>query len=420
MSQSDQQSYVPRLRFSEFEDRGGWSRVPFAEAVTPSIRAVEKPESTYTGLGVRNRGKGTFLKPDQDPKKIAMDTLYEVHADDLIVSITFAWEGSIAIALAEDQGALVSHRFPTYEFNSRVTSAPFFKYVILDKQLVYQLGVISPGGAGRNRVLNKTDFLALSAYLPQLDEQKKISACLGSLDELTLAETTKLDALIDHKSGLMQSLFPRGGSTTPDFRFPEFKDSPNWEATTIGEIGSFYYGKSAPKWSLSEDAPTPCVRYGELYSTFDTVITETFSRTNIDPKNLKFSKGGEVLVPRVGENPLDFANCCYLPLPNIAIGEMISVFETSELGIFYAYYFRTLREEFARVVEGKNVKNLYYVYLEPIAVGRPSKPEQQRIVECLVAVDEEIEAQKRKLDGLEDHRNGMIQSLLPENTFEAS
>lgn len=78
----------------------------------------------------------------------------------------------------------------------------------------------------------------------------------------------------------------------PEIRFPKFQKDGNWELTTIGEIGKFYYGKSAPKWSLSNDAPTLCVRYGELYTKFDTIISEVISRTNIDPCNLKFSKGG--------------------------------------------------------------------------------------------------------------------------------
>jgi type I restriction enzyme S subunit len=106
---------------------------------------------------------------------------------------------------------------------------------------------------------------------------------------------------------------------TPQLRFPEFQNAPAWEATTIGALGSFYYWKSAPKWSLAANAPTKCVRYGELYTKFGAIITETYSRTDTDPANLRFSKGGEILVPRVGEKPEDFGKCCcYLPLANIS------------------------------------------------------------------------------------------------------
>jgi len=201
---------------------------------------------------------------------------------------------------------------------------------------------------------------------------------------------------------------------TPKLRFPQFQKAGEWQRTTIGEVGKFYYGKSAPKWSLSNDAPTLCVRYGELYTKFDTIIKEVFSRTNIDPSNLRFSKGGEILIPRVGEVPQDFAkNCCYLPFPDIAIGEMISVYETEEYPIFYAYYFRTMWKQFAEVVEGQNVKNLYYINLEPIVVGKPIYKEQQKIADCLSSIDELITAHIQKLDALKAHKNGLMQQLFP-------
>ena len=200
----------------------------------------------------------------------------------------------------------------------------------------------------------------------------------------------------------------------PKLRFPEFRAEKPWEPTTIGALGNFYYGKSAPKWSLSEDAPTPCVRYGELYTKFGPVITETYSRTNTDPETLRFSKGGEILIPRVGEKPEDFGKCCcYLPLKDIAIGEMISVLETKQHPLFYTYYFRHLHKQFAKVVEGQNVKNLYYVELEPLAIHRPSIPEQQKIAECLSSADELMAAQARKVDSLKTHKKGLMQQLFP-------
>lgn len=203
-------------------------------------------------------------------------------------------------------------------------------------------------------------------------------------------------------------------SLVPKLRFPEFCDSGEWEETTIGDIGSFYYGKSAPKWSLEEDAPTRCVRYGELYTKFGAIITETYSRTNIDPNNLRFSKGGEILVPRVGEKPEAFGKCCcYLPLGNIAIGEMISVFETAQNPLFYTYYFRNLYRQFANVVEGQNVKNLYYVELEPLPIHRPSLPEQQKIADCLTSLDELIAAEAGKLEAYKSHKKGLMQKLFP-------
>lgn len=137
-----------------------------------------------------------------------MEYLYEVQSDDLVVNITFAWEAAIAIAKQTDAGALVSHRFPTYTFKKNVAIPEFFQYIILDKQFIYKLGVISPGGAGRNRVLNKNDFLKLTTLLPGINEQQKIADCLIALDDLITAQADNIDTLKTHKTGLMQQLFP--------------------------------------------------------------------------------------------------------------------------------------------------------------------------------------------------------------------
>ncbi|RMH47494.1 MAG: restriction endonuclease subunit S, partial [Gammaproteobacteria bacterium] len=41
------------------------------------------------------------------------------------------------------------------------------------------------------------------------EEQQKIADCMSSLDELIALEAQKLDALKQHKKGLMQQLFPQ-------------------------------------------------------------------------------------------------------------------------------------------------------------------------------------------------------------------
>jgi type I restriction enzyme S subunit len=43
----------------------------------------------------------------------------------------------------------------------------------------------------------------------------------------------------------------------------------------------------------------------------------------------------------------------------------------------------------------------------------PTKPEQQKIAECLSSVDELIAAQARKLDALKTHKKGLMQQLFP-------
>jgi len=169
-------------------------------------RSVPKPGKPYWALGIRSHGKGTFQRFVEDPSSVDMEELYALNRDNLIVNITFAWEGAIAFVKPEDEPCLVSHRFPTYEVDREKADPHFVKYIVNCKQFFSQLALISPGGAGRNRVLNKRDFLKLEVSLPSLTEQKRLAQILGGIDLLIEKEQSVLVAFKSQKRGLMQKL----------------------------------------------------------------------------------------------------------------------------------------------------------------------------------------------------------------------
>ena len=199
-----QQLLTGKKRLKGFKDK--WEEVGLSECLVYTPREVSKPSKNFLALGIRSHGKGIFHKNDFDPEDLMMDVLYEVKKNDLIVNITFAWEQAIAIASKEDEGGLVSHRFPTYTFKKQKAIASFFRYKIIQKEFKYLLDLISPGGAGRNRVMSKKDFLKLKVIIPGVEEQKTIADILDKAKaEIKLYEQ-KLQLLKEQKKGLMQKL----------------------------------------------------------------------------------------------------------------------------------------------------------------------------------------------------------------------
>ncbi len=183
-----------------------WEKKKLGDCLTYSPREVPKPNSSFFALGIRSHGKGIFHKNDFEPEDLAMDVLYEVKENDLIVNITFAWEQAIAIAGKQDDGGLVSHRFPTYTFKTENAVPDFFRYFILQKHFKYQLDLISPGGAGRNRVMSKKDFPKIELVIPSVEEQKTIASVLNTAFKELSFHQNKLEALKNQKKGLMQLL----------------------------------------------------------------------------------------------------------------------------------------------------------------------------------------------------------------------
>jgi type I restriction enzyme S subunit len=183
-----------------------WPRCPIGKVITSVSRPEPTPTHAYKALSLRSHGKGTFQRIVERPEEIDMDKVYVVGARDLIVNITFAWEGAIALARPEDAGCFVSHRFPTFEIEEKKINREYLGYAIRSRQFVHRLGIASPGGAGRNRVLNKRDLLKIEIPLPPKAEQDRIAAILRTADfevSLLIVERAAFDR---QRRGLVQKL----------------------------------------------------------------------------------------------------------------------------------------------------------------------------------------------------------------------
>jgi type I restriction enzyme S subunit len=186
-----------------------WSRcktVPIGSVIEAVSRPVPTPKTAYKALGIRSHGKGTFQRTIERPEEVDMETVYVVGPHDLIVNITFAWEGAIALAKAEDAGCFVSHRFPTFEVKEDKVNRDFLGYAVGSRRFFHNLGIASPGGAGRNRVLNKTAFLKLEIPFPSKEDQDRIARYLLDLDkEITILKTYRA-AIEKQRRCLLQKL----------------------------------------------------------------------------------------------------------------------------------------------------------------------------------------------------------------------
>ena len=257
-----------------------------------------------------------------------------------------------------------------------------------------------------------TEILKITPlFLPtSIAEQERLGEYFHNLDHLITLHQRKCDEVKTLKKYMLQKMFPQNEQKVPEIRFEGFTEA--WEQRKLGDWGNFYYGRSCPKWSVTEDATIPCIRYGELYKKFGAKIDRVYSYTNMPPENLRFSKGTEVLIPRVGEDPMDYNHCTWLSMQDVAIGEMISVFNTDNNPLFTATMFNaTLQNEFAMRVEGGSVTNLYFEKLKNIDVSFPSIPEQEKIAAYFENFDHLITLHQQKCEELKKIKKFMLQKM---------
>ena len=172
---------VPEIRFKGFTD--AWEQRKLSEVLSSYTDPVEIPRTGYERLGIRSHAKGTFHNFVPAGHELQTAQMHRVAADKFIVNITFGWEHAVAVTDENDAGKLVSHRFPQFSLSEEL-DPKFLKFIILDEDFRHHLWLASPGGAGRNRVLNINEMLQYEIMIPNVPEQRKIARMLIDLDNL--------------------------------------------------------------------------------------------------------------------------------------------------------------------------------------------------------------------------------------------
>ena len=246
---------------------------------------------------------------------------------------------------------------------------------------------------------------------PSTSEQQKIADCLSSLDDLIEATAQKVDALKEHKKGLMQRLFPAEGKNVPDLRFPEFQGTSVWEEKKLGEVGKFIGGGTPnttnPEYWDGEIlwyTPTE-IKNGRLNSS-NRKITEQ----GLKNSSAKLLPKGAILITTratIGDVTISEKVC------TTNQGFQSLVVKDSEVNSFWFYWIIQHKEELIKRASGSTFKEIGKNEIINIIAYSTKKQEQQKIADCLSSLDELIEATSRKVEILKEHKKGLMQQLFP-------
>lgn len=383
-----------------------WKLGKMSDIIENISRPVPKPDKPYWRLGIKSWAKGTFHAFVDNPDTVDMDELYEVKENDLIVNITFAWEHAIAIAKKEDEGLLVSHRFPTYVFKDEQIPE-YYQAVISRHYFKDMLDHISPGGAGRNRVLNRDDFLNLPCYIPTLTEQQKIAEILSTCDRVIELKQQLLNEKRKQKQWLMQMLLnPDNG-----VRLPGFEGS-QWNRKSIGELAYIYSGgtpdtENDTYWNgeIPWCIPSDITSAGKYISCTENTISE-----------LGLQKSSAVILPvgsilmcsRATIGPRSIAK---VPIATNQ-GFKSFVCKSGCNNEFLYYAIDIVLPELLKKAAGNTFKEISKADVAKTIISVPCLQEQEAISECLMCADMELDFLKQEFDAWQQKKKALMQLLL--------
>ena len=230
---------------------------------------------------------------------------------------------------------------------------------------------------------------------PSPCEQQKIADCLSSLDDLIAAEGRKLEALKQHKQGLMHQLFPQPGETMPRLRFPEFHNDGNWGSTKLGQVCGIATGKKDANEGCSE-GPYPFFTCAENH-----IFSKSYS---FDTEAILVAGNANVGLAKYYNGKFEAYQRTYV----------LTDFANIDVPYLFSILSNCLRPALLAQVQTSAMSYIRLPMLQAYELTVPkSFTEQQKIADCLGSLDDLIAAEGRKIHSLRQHKRGLMQQVFP-------
>ena len=182
----------------------------------------------------------------------------------------------------------------------------------------------------------------------------------------------------------------------PALRFPEFQNDGEWKCVIIGDIiNTINPPKKLQSSEYKKKGAFPIVDQSASYIA-------------------GYSDNGDAVIDNNGYNYIVFGDhTCSLKLidfPFIQGADGIKIFKSKITEVLTEYLYQYI---FAHPINSKEYKRHFSDLKEKLLLYPTKACEQKKIADCLSSLDKYIDATKRKLELLKEHKKGLMQKLFP-------
>ena len=239
---------------------------------------------------------------------------------------------------------------------------------------------------------------SINTFNPSLQEQQKIVRLLSLLDERIKVQ----NKIIEKLETLIKGIVVTHHRKYPYKQFVE-----------ISKLGKSFSVGVLSKEDLAEDG-TPCILYGELFTTYNCVADVIESRTN-RTDNQVYSKGDELLFPAsTTVDAVSLITPTALIVANVVLGgDMFGIHINKEYNAIYISYILNYvyRQRIAKYAQGCTIIHLHYKDIKNFKLSLPPIEKQEKIVNTLNSMQEKIDCEKQNLRLLNDLRSFLLSKL---------
>ena len=337
------------------------------------ITDIDEASSTYTDKDI--------VSPDG-----VLTDNYLVNNRDILLARTGASTGKSYLYKKSDgklyyAGFLIRANVTTHD--------PYFVFSQLHTHRYWRWVYIMSARSGQPGI-NSQEYSSFPIYTTSIEEESKIAKLLSLLDERIATQNKIIEDLKELKSAIIEKHYSQVKKRT----------------TCIADLGEPFSVGSLAKDDLVEIG-SPCVIYGELFTTYGEIISHIESYTN-KTDGMILSKKGDLLFPSsTTVDAMSLIAPSVINVDGVVLGgDMFGIHISHNYNAQYlSYYFNHIaKKQLAKFAKGSTIIHLHYTDIEKAKLLLPSLEEQNRMAKCLVTLDDKIKKERTFFDLLNSQK----------------
>lgn len=266
-------------------------------------------------------------------------------------------------------------------------------------------------GGTRQRISRK-NLEKISIPVPCLEEQEKIASFLTSIDNIISTQESKISTLETYNRGLLNDIFER----KIKFKNEDGEKYPNWEEKPLSEefpfIRNGFVGIVTDHFSDKEHG----IRYiegtnihnGRIDDNVEVYVTKEFhqkhKKNELKSDDIVMVQSGHVGDCAVVGSKYAGSNCHALIIMSNG-GKVDSRYVAK-------YFLSDVGKKNLEILKtGNTVKHILSSDMNKFRLPFPCLEEQQKIADCLSAIDKMLEQEKVYLEQLKTIKKGLLQQM---------
>lgn len=357
-----------------------------------------------TSKNIKN-GKINFENVNYISEKdyLSISSNRTIKKNDLLITMI----GTIGeTAFVEEDIKFYGQNMYLIRLNEKVINRKFFNYYLTSEKIKNSL--VSRKNTSSQGYIKAGSIENLLLPVPPLEIQCEI---VHILDDFTLL-SAELSAELKARQKQYQYYIDY-------FYALENKENLDGKIYQLDELGELIRGKRFVHADAVSENGIPAIHYGELYTYYGVIATETKSQIRKDiPKKLRYAKKGDIVIVGAGENNIDIGvGVAWLGDYEVAVHDACYIFHPSEkvLSKYISFYLRAdmYHQQIKKYVSEGKICAISAQGIGKSKIYVPSIEEQKRVIKILENFDKlnkdirngipaEIEARQKQYEYYRD------------------